>query len=69
MAAEQEGEEEEEGETDGGGGDEEWDCQFTDVAMITTPENQPDGDPVKVNEYVFEKHLGSGKKNIRPALP
>lgn len=41
--------------------EEEWDCQFTDLAVITNPPNQPDGDPVKVNEYVFEKHLGAGK--------
>lgn len=38
----------------------EWDCHFTDLAVITLPEGQPDADPVKVNEYVFERPLGAG---------
>ena len=43
-----------------GDGDEEWDCHFTDLAVLTYPKGQPEGDPSKVNEYEFEKYLGAG---------
>lgn len=45
------------GEEEGG---EEWDCHFTDLAVLTYPKGQPEGDPSKVNEYEFEKYLGAG---------
>lgn len=45
-----------------------WDCNMTEVAVITLPEGHPDGDPVKVNEYVLEGHLGAGSfGNVKKA--
>eukprot|EP00624_Nannochloropsis_granulata_P007319 evm.model.NODE_7173_length_8571_cov_21.853226.1 len=38
----------------------EWDCHHTDSVTLTYPEGEPEGDPVKVNEYVLEGHLGAG---------
>lgn len=40
--------------------EEEWDCHFTDLAVLTYPKGQPEGDPSKVNEYEFERYLGAG---------
>lgn len=44
-----------------GAAGEEWDCIFTDLAVLTFPEGQPEGDPVKVNEYELDEHLGAGE--------
>ena len=41
---------------------------MTEMAVITLPEGHPDGDPVKVNEYVLEGHLGAGSfGNVKKA--
>lgn len=48
--------------------DEKWDCKFTcDVECKPAPEN-PDGDPVIINEYHVKQHLGSGESQCYPKL-
>lgn len=41
--------------------DEKWDCKFTIDVECKPPPESPEGDPVIVNEYHVQKHLGAGE--------
>lgn len=46
-------------------GDEEWDCRFTFDVHCKPPPNNPDGDPVVINDYHVKRHLGAGESECR----
>ena len=54
------GPDEDEEEEEGGEAHSGWDCHHTDLVTVTYPEGQPEAEPVKVNEYALEGHLGAG---------
>jgi len=41
--------------------DEEWDCQMTDTVTVVADPANPEGDPIKFNEYLVLKSLGAGE--------